>query len=109
MIPSPDVGKSFFKRFKEMYGYVPNRRATLAYDATALAVTLSERYSDSPFTEDTLTSRRGFLGAGGIFRFLPSGLPERGLAIMEIKGSKDIKVVSPPPTSFSTSSIKGLD
>lgn len=107
--PSPEVGKSFFKRFKEMYGYVPNRRATLAYDATALAVTLSERYSDSPFTEDTLTSRRGFLGAGGIFRFLPSGLPERGLAIMEIKGSKDIKVVSPPPTSFSTSSIKGLD
>ena len=104
--PPPEAGESFFQRFKEIYGYAPNRRATLAYDATALAVILSETLSNSPFTRDNLTNSRGFLGVGGIFRFSSDGLPERGLAVMEIRGSNHIKVISPPPTSFPSSSIK---
>ena len=107
--PSPEAGKGFFQRFKKMYGYSPNRRATLAYDATALAVTLAGTLSDSPFTEDNLTNKRGFLGAGGIFRFFTDGLPERGLAIMEIRGSNNIEVVSPPPTSFATTNLNSSD
>lgn len=107
--PPPNIGKSFSRRFEEIYGYAPNRRATLAYDATALAVILSNTLSDNPFTEENLTNQRGFLGAGGIFRFSTDGLSERGLAIMEISGSNSIKIISSPPNSFSTSGNKNLD
>ncbi len=41
----------------------------------------------------------GFAGVDGIFRFLPNGLNERGLAVLEM-GRNGPQVVDPAPVSF---------
>jgi hypothetical protein len=53
------------------------------------------------FAVDALTTASGFAGVDGIFRPLPSGLVERGLAVMEVRNRR-FAVVSPAPTSFGT-------
>ncbi len=95
----------FTDRFETLYGRVPDRRATLAYDATALAIVLGQRAaranedSSNMFTTVALTSPGGFNGMDGIFRLRPSGLVERGLAVFEIQrgGAREI---DPAPTTF---------
>ena len=101
--PPPEARADFVGRFENIYGYTPHRIATLAYDATALAAALARRPEDDIFGADALASTRGFLGAGGIFRFSPDGLPERGLAVLEIAGRTDVVVVSPSPGRFTVS------
>ena len=101
--PPPQARAGFVGRFEETYGYTPNRIATLAYDATALAAALARRAGRAAFDAQALGSPRGFLGAGGIFRFSAEGLPERGLAVLEIVGRNEVIVVSPPPERFSVS------
>jgi len=98
--PPPEARVGFVGRFEAVYGYTPHRIATLAYDATALAAALARRGEGEIFDAAALSSPRGFLGAGGIFRFSADGLPERGLAVLEIVGRAEIKVVSPPPVRF---------
>jgi hypothetical protein len=53
------------------------------------------------FTLDALTAANGFSGVDGIFRLLPSGLVERGLAVMEVRNRRFV-VVSPAPATFQT-------
>ena len=70
----------------------------LAYDATALAVLLAQ---DQPrFTSTQLTDPQGFVGGAGIFRLLPTGLAEHGLAVVEIEGG-GVRMLDPAPTTFS--------
>ncbi|PPR21195.1 MAG: hypothetical protein CFH39_01890 [Alphaproteobacteria bacterium MarineAlpha10_Bin2] len=101
--PPPETRAGFIRRFENTYGYTPHRIATLAYDATALAAALARRAGRAAFGAEELASPRGFLGAGGIFRFSADGLPERGLAVLEIAGRNDVTVVSPPPERFAVS------
>ena len=77
----------------------PFRPATLAYDATSLAAGLAGRFGAERFKDATLTSSSGFIGIDGVFRLLPSGLNERGLAVYEIGGGA-AKIVDPAPKSF---------
>ncbi len=101
--PPPEVRSGFIGRFEDTYGYTPQRIATLAYDATALSAALARRAGSAAFDADSLASPRGFLGAGGIFRFSAKGLPERGLAVLEIIGRDEVVVVDPPPERFAVS------
>ncbi|MFT5182457.1 MAG: branched-chain amino acid transport system substrate-binding protein, partial [Alphaproteobacteria bacterium] len=92
-------------RFKQLYERTPERRATLAYDATALSIILAQRTarandaSPNMFSAEALTSPGGFTGMDGILRLRPSGLVQRGLAVFEIQrdGAREI---DPAPTSF---------
>lgn len=104
--PPPEARAGFMGRFEDTYGYAPHRIATLAYDATALAAALARRAGRAAFDADSLASRRGFLGAGGIFRFSADGLAERGLAVLEIIGRDEVVVVSPPPERFDVSTAE---
>ena len=104
--PPPEARAGFIGRFENTYGYTPHRIATLAYDATALAAALARRAGRAAFDADALTSPRGFLGAGGIFRFSAEGLSERGLAVLEIIGRDEVAVVSPPPERFVVSTAE---
>jgi ABC-type branched-subunit amino acid transport system substrate-binding protein len=97
---APPTGgrEGFDARFKEAYGRPPGPIARLAYDATALAALLARR-PGADFSQAALTAPNGFLGAAGIFRFLPSGESQSGLTIYEV--TKDgTKVVDPAPDSF---------
>jgi ABC-type branched-subunit amino acid transport system substrate-binding protein len=89
----------FASRYKATYGSPPPRNATLAYDATVLAIGIVRQYAADRFQNSVLTSPNGFAGIDGIFRFLPSGLTERRLAVYEVNGS-GASMVSPAARSF---------
>lgn len=103
--PSPGLRKGFEDRYTATFRKAPPRLATLAYDATALAVTLSRQYAASRqggqtlYSRERLTNPRGFAGIDGIFRFRQDGLIERGLAVLEVRKS-GFRVIDPAPTAF---------
>lgn len=90
----------FENRFRETYGYEPPSIASLAYDAIALAVTVSHMSDGQKIAAGVLTDPRGFLGIDGIFRLKKDGLVERGFDIIRIENG-EARVYEPAPTSFS--------
>ncbi|WP_348272714.1 penicillin-binding protein activator [Pannonibacter tanglangensis] len=90
-------------RYQAAYGSAPPRNATLAYDGTILAAGLVRSAGPQRFSPQVLTNRDGFLGIDGVFRFLPNGENERGLAVYEITPTGP-KVISPAPRDFRTPS-----
>lgn len=101
--PPPNLWQSFKQRYNSTYGKSPPRLASLAYDATALAAVLAGRAiaSGQPraFDQDSITQPSGFSGVDGIFRFLPSGRSQRGLAVLELQRGGS-RVLDPAPASF---------
>jgi hypothetical protein len=53
-----------------------------------------------PFAPQAIVDPSGFAGVNGVFRFLPNGLNERGLAVLEVRADR-FAVIDPAPTSFS--------
>lgn len=107
--PPPAARTAFVDRFAGLYGRQPNRLATLGYDAVALAAVLARRAelesagpqgaASPPYTREALTSPNGFAGIDGIFRLLPDGRTERGLAVLEIQRDGIVEI-DPAPQSF---------
>ena len=99
--PVPDAFAAFEARFQQTYNYKPPRIATLAYDSVALAAAITKGApgNPKPFSRDVLTQANGFLGIDGPFRFLPSGLVERNLAILVV-GANGPQVADPPLANF---------
>ncbi len=95
--PAPGGREAFEARFQQLYGYRPHRLATLAYDTTALSAVLAK--GGAGFSVGTLTNPNGFAGVEGIFRLLPTGTAERGLAVMEVTRTGTVEV-DPAPQSF---------
>ena len=97
--PSPQGNASFYSRYRKLYDATPPAIATHGYDAIALAAVLGRTPSNEPFSSDSLASPSGFSGVDGVFRLLPTGLSERGLAVLEITrdGSEPI---DPAPVTF---------
>ncbi|MDD9901914.1 MAG: penicillin-binding protein activator [Alphaproteobacteria bacterium] len=96
--PDPKLRRDFERRYESNYAARAPRLATLAYDATALAAVLAHT-DGNPYDRQKITNPRGFAGLDGIFRFRPDGLPERGLAVLEIQQGKSV-VIDPAPTAF---------
>ena len=99
--PEPGNFNQFASRFQTTYNYKPPRIATLAYDSVALAASVSRGAAPtlSPFNRDVLLQANGFIGIDGGFRFLPTGLSERNLALLAL-GPDGPTVVDPPPPNF---------
>jgi ABC-type branched-subunit amino acid transport system substrate-binding protein len=97
--PPPEAHAQFVERYRRVYGAEPPRIASLAYDGVSLAVALSAHSASDRFTPEALTHPDGFAGVDGIFRFLPDGRTERGLAVLEMHPSGPI-VIDPAPSSF---------
>ena len=74
----------FADRFRQAFGRAPPRLATLSYDATALAVVLSQGDTGPDYSLTALTDDNGFLGVDGIFRLPPEGVAERAFTIHEV-------------------------
>jgi ABC-type branched-subunit amino acid transport system substrate-binding protein len=91
--------EQFANRYRTAYGAPPPRNATLAYDATVLAIGIVRQYGADRFQNSVLTSPNGFAGIDGIFRFLPNGLTERRLAVYEVNGA-GANIISPAARSF---------
>jgi branched-chain amino acid transport system substrate-binding protein len=99
--PDPNARVDFVKEYTATYNEAPPRLATLAYDATALAAVLGQSKNGPNFTTAALTSPNGYWGRDGIFRLMPSGITERGLAVLEIT-RRASKVIDRAPESFQT-------
>ncbi len=97
--PPPDAGIEFRIRYRRMYGDTPHKLAFLAYDATALSAVLASAAGGPNFSATALAAQNGFAGMGGIFRLVPSGLVQRGLAVLQVEAN-GFKVISPPPELF---------
>lgn len=123
--PPPAARQGFETAYKKAFGGPAPPVASLAYDATALAAVIARppdpvaapvvtmagaaaRPTPVPppsavpgqvFSRQALTAANGFAGTDGIFRLLPSGLVERGFAVMEVRARRFV-VVSPAPLTF---------
>ena len=97
--PDPAQRAEFERRFTATYGKPPNRLATLAYDAVALAANLARQKQGGDFSVEAITNPNGWSGVDGIFRFLPDGRSERALAVIEVQSNRGV-VISPAPTTF---------
>ncbi len=98
--PPPQARTAFSDRFEGAFGRKPPRIASLGYDSVGLAAALAGQLdSDDRFSEAALTNPNGFTGVDGIFRFLPDGSTERGLAVIEVTAN-GFKVIDPAPNTF---------
>ena len=95
----PEARQDFERRFNATYGHNPPRLASLGYDAAALAAVLAGGQAGEPFSQQAILNPSGFTGVDGLFRFTPSGLVQRGLAVLEVV-PQGTTVVSPAPQSF---------
>jgi len=79
--PEPEAGENFKNSYQRNYGRAPQGLASLGYDAAALAIQLG---AEDKLSTNGVSDRDGFLGTNGLFRLRYDGLPDRGLAILEI-------------------------
>ncbi len=98
--PDPKSWNNFSARYVKTYGTAPPRIATLAYDATGIAISLSRTHPPGQrYTDANLMRSSGFLGVDGPVRFSSIGVPQRNLAIVEVQ-STGLRVIEPAPPSF---------
>lgn len=97
--PDPRGWRQFSDKFARTFGSAPPRIASLAFDATTLAIALSGGPAGARFTPANLTRASGFAGVDGPVRLRANGTAERGLAILEVR-KIGAAVVDPAPAGF---------
>lgn len=98
-LPDPSLNTNFQSRYTAAYGGAPHPIAGLAYDGIAAIGALVAQGNRQALTGQALTQPSGFVGVNGIFRLLPNGTNQRGLAVAQIQNS-EVVVVDPAPRSF---------
>jgi ABC-type branched-subunit amino acid transport system substrate-binding protein len=98
--PPPEAWADFAGRYRRSFGGdTPPRVVSSSYDAVALASALGAQPRADRFAQPQITNPSGFAGVDGVFRFKADGLPERGLAVLQV-GSYGATVLDPAPNSF---------
>lgn len=92
----PDGRANFDERYKQAFGVKPPRLASLGYDAAALTAVLAQ---SGQISTTNLLNPQGFSGVDGLFRLLPDGTSERGLAVLELQRGAP-RVLAPAPNGF---------
>ncbi|MCR9071005.1 MAG: penicillin-binding protein activator [Alphaproteobacteria bacterium] len=98
--PDPAMRQGFVDRYRAVYGTAPHGLASLSYDAVGLTAVLARQTDDAPFAFENLTQPSGFAGADGLFRLLPDGTNQRGLAVLRVT-ENGFRSIDPAPQSFS--------
>lgn len=98
-MPDPSRYGQFVSRFQSSYGTQPHPIAALAYDGIAALGALSATQGAGPVSRAGLTQAAGFVGVNGVFRLLPDGRNQRGLAVAQVQNGQ-IVVVDAAPSSF---------
>lgn len=95
-LPDRAMTANFESRYAGIYGEAPHPLAGLAYDGIAAIGALVSAGNSEALTKSALTTAQGFQGTSGIFRLLPNGLNERGLAIAEIRNNQVVILEAAP-------------
>ncbi|WP_394153503.1 penicillin-binding protein activator [Loktanella salsilacus] len=101
-VPDRGMVANFESRYRATYNSDPHPLAGLAYDGIAAIGALVATGNRNALTKSALTTRQGFQGTNGIFRLLPNGLNERGLAVATVRGNQMV-ILQNAPRSFSRS------
>ncbi|MEL6167355.1 MAG: penicillin-binding protein activator [Pseudomonadota bacterium] len=100
-LPDPGLAGQFQARYQATYGTLPHPLASLAYDGVAAIGALA---GTDGLSAAAITRPNGFAGVNGIFRFLPGGTNERGLAVAQIQ-NQQVVVIDPAPRSFGAAGL----
>ena len=106
--PDPRGWREFSERFAKTFGSAPPRLGSMAFDAVSIAIKLSSAPAGSRYTAANLTRASGFSGVDGPVRFLPNGLTERSLAVLQVQNI-GTQVVDPPSTFGGTTASSPLN
>lgn len=98
-LPDQQMTSIFESRYSAAYASAPHPLAGLAYDGIAAIGALVARGDSAALSRGSLTQGQGFEGTSGIFRLMPNGTNERGLAVAEIRNNQ-VVVLEPAPRSF---------
>ncbi len=98
-IPDPTISQQFRNRYQANYGTAPHPIGGLAYDGIAAIGALIATGNSDAVTATALTQSAGFTGSGGIFRLMPDGTNQRGLAVATIQDQK-VVVIDAAPNTF---------
>jgi hypothetical protein len=98
-MPDTTVSAQFDSRYAAAFGGLPHPLAGLAYDGIAAIGALVAAGKSNALSAAALTQSQGFQGTSGIFRLLPDGTNERGLAVAQIQNNQ-VVIVDPAPRSF---------
>lgn len=96
-MPDPALYAQYQSRYMAAFGEQPHPVSAIAYDGIAAIGALAKQ--GRGMDRASLTQGAGYVGVNGIFRLLPDGTNERGLAIARIQNSA-VTVVEPAPRSF---------
>lgn len=106
--PDAALAAQFNGRYQGAYGSSPHSLAGLAYDGVAaigaMIKSAKAQNSNNTFSTKALTNPSGFAGVNGVFRFLPSGQNQRGLAILQVSNGA-ASVISPAPKGFGSAGL----
>ncbi len=98
-LPDAGLAANFDARYAATYGSSPHPLAGLAYDGINAIGSLVASGNSNALTRQGLTTRQGFQGTSGIFRLLPNGLNEKGLAVATIRNGS-VVILESAPRSF---------
>jgi ABC-type branched-subunit amino acid transport system substrate-binding protein len=96
-MPDPALFAQYQARYQAAFGEPPHPVSAIAYDGIAAIGALVKQ--GRGLDRASLTQGAGYVGVNGIFRLLPDGTNERGLAIARIQNST-VTVIEPAPRSF---------
>jgi ABC-type branched-subunit amino acid transport system substrate-binding protein len=106
IVPDQRLKTAYVDRYSKTFGVIPNDLSALSYDAIALIGGLFKKLQANKslgvFDEKNITSRNGFIGINGAFRFNSTGLNERLLAVAEVASGK-IKIIDSALSTFDQS------
>ena len=100
--PDPGIANQFESRYIATYGSTPHALAGLAYDGVAAVgamVGAAQTSGGGALTRGQITDPNGFAGVNGIFRFLPNGQNQRGLALYQLRDGQAV-LIEAAPRSF---------
>lgn len=98
-LPDPGASAAFAQRYNAAYGSRPLDIAALSFDGIAAIGSLVKSRKANALSTSSLTQGAGFRGAAGIFRLLPNGSNQRGLAVATVRG-KQVVLLEAAPQAF---------
>jgi branched-chain amino acid transport system substrate-binding protein len=101
-VSTPKEGyQNFVKKYQSTYGFVPPRIASLAYDASALLLSLIYHDGRDAVSDAYLQAHDGFATpANGLVRLRADGQAERRLAVFMADGAGGASVLEAAPAAF---------
>lgn len=91
--------QAFDSRYSAAYGSNPHPLAGLAFDGIAAIGALVKEGRSDALSGRALTQSSGFQGASGVFRILPDGTNQRGLAVATVRNNQ-VTILDPAPSRF---------